>query len=269
MTSKHQEIVDKWLAETASFDEMEWLWSEVVHDSEILEYMETVAGVQKVLAEKQAHIHVLESQSFAINKNNNLNYWIAAAAVVLISVLAGLMLKLDRNAHQFGLQSIDLIELESGQITRSNFGSLSEVDSLLNLGLKASVDGKKARAIQLFDEFLQKYPESTLASVASLNLGILKFNDGKFSEALSAFNLCLSKYITDEFVVEKAQWFRTYTLINLNELAKAREAAIQVYMLDGSYRKQAFVLIKRLDQELKLKTFEDDFELEKSSSTLD
>lgn len=267
MTTKHQEIVDKWLANSASFDEMEWLWSEAVHDSEILEYMQTVAGVQKVLSEKQAHIHVLETQNRT--KKTNLSYWIAAAALVLISVVAGLMLKLDRNAHQFGMQTIDLIELESGNVTRSNVGSISAVDSLLNLGLKATVEGKKAKAILLFDELLQKYPESTLAAVASLNLGILQFNEGKFSEALASFDNCLSKNLTDEFVVEKAQWFKTYTLINLKELAKARESAIQVYMQDGSYRKQAFVMIKRLDQELKLKTFEDDFELEKQSNTAD
>ena len=260
MTTQHQKIIEKWIAGSSTFEETEWLWAEALNDVEILEYIETVAGAKKVLDEKAARVHNLNLEKKV--KPNEYTYWILAAAVVFLSIISGSLLKLSSDPYQFGITSIELGEFESGKTTRSGNGYLNAKDSLLNLGIKASVDGKKKNAVSLFTELVNKYPDSESAGLAQINLGIILFNDGKFDLALQSFESALDKPLSDEYVIEKAMWFKTYSLINVERLEDARTSAIAVFYLDGVYRKQAFVLIKRIDQELKRKTFDDDYVLE-------
>jgi tetratricopeptide (TPR) repeat protein len=232
------------------------MWAASITDTELLEYMKTAAGVKKVIEERESHVYSNQV------KSNPLSYWIAAAAIVLLSVFGGLLLKIDRDAYRIGIQQIELIELESGSITRSGNNGISSEDSLLNLGIKAIVDGKKAKAKTLLQELINRSPESETAGLAYINLGILHYNESKFDVALTQFERATSLINDDEFAKEKALWFMAHTYINLKRLDEARKTAIDIYMSNLALRKRAFVLIKELDQQLKFQTFEDDFELE-------
>jgi len=257
MTEKHQIIVDKWLAGTASFDETQWLWSETLSDSDLLEYMKTVAGVKKVLDEQKSHLSPKGANV------SSLKYWYMSAAIVLFSVIVGLLLKIDRDPYQIGLTSVDLLELQAPNITRSDNSNLSLLDSLLELGLKATIDGKKKKAIDTFSKLIELYPESYEAGLASFNLGIVYFNDGKFENALESFDKAiLILESEDDNATEKAMWFKTHALINLNRLEDARDVAAWIYHKNGSFRKKALLLAKKIEQNLKFKKFDPDFEFE-------
>jgi tetratricopeptide (TPR) repeat protein len=253
MTEKHQNIVDKWLAETATFEEIQWLWAETLVDPEVLEYMKTVAGAKKVLDAQKAQLKSIPIKS-------NIRYWYTAAAVVVFSVLLGFLVKIDRDPYQIGITSVDLLELQAPNTTRSDDNKLSAMDSLLNVGLKATIEGKKKRAIESFEKLIQLYPETYSAGVANFNLGIVYFNDGKFENALDSFNNAISILEnSDDIVTEKAMWFKTHTLINLKRIEEARDMAAWVYHKDGLFRKQALLLAKKLEQNLKFKKFDPDF----------
>jgi len=257
MTEKHQIIVDKWLAETASFEETQWLWAETLTDAELLEYMKTVAGAKKVLDEQKSHL----SQKGATV--SSLKYWYTAAAVVLFSVVIGLLLKIERDPYLVGLTSVDLLELQASNITRSDNSNLTSMDSLLNLGLKATIEGKKKRAIETFSKLIELYPDSYSAGLASFNLGIVFFNDGKFENALESFDKAiLILEPVDDNATEKAMWFKTHALINLKRMEEARDMAAWVYHKDGIFRKKALLLAKKIEQNMKYKKFDPDFEYE-------
>lgn len=260
MTKQHQELVDKWLAGTATTAELDLMWAASISDPELLEYMKTVAGVKKVIEERETRIQSLQSKK--ASNRNTLTYWFAAAAVVLVSIVGGLLIKIDRDAYNIGLKQIELMELESGAITRSANNGISTEDSLLNLGIKAIVDGKKAKAKALLQELIERSPKSESAGLAYINLGILHYNESKFEVALTQFERATQLITDDEFAREKALWFMAHTLINLNKLEEARNIAIDIYKSNLALRKRAFVLIKELDQKLKFQTFDDDFEFE-------
>lgn len=259
MNQLYIELVDKWLAESASTEELDQLWAAALTNSELFEYMKTVAGVKKVMLEREQR----DSKPTPA-KITRLNYWIAAAAIVLLSISGGLLIKINRDAHQVSLLKIDLMDLEGANITRSSGKYFSEEDSLLTLGIKAIIDGKKSKAKELLSELIQKSPESSKAGLAYYNLGILSYNDGKFEQSLEQFQKTTTLVTDDEYVVEKAMWFIAHNQINLNQLEAARETALQMYTMNLAMRKRAFILIKELDQKLKFQTFDDDFEFEEN-----
>jgi tetratricopeptide (TPR) repeat protein len=257
MTEKHQEIIDLWIAGKASTEQTDWLWAEALNDEAVLEYMKTVAGTKKVL-EMKAQKNTSKPTQF-----HQLRYWYLSAAIVLLSVSVGLMLKIDRNPYELAFQSIELIELQSRNIMRSSTANkINQADSLLNLGIKAVIDGKKKRAIELFENLITNFPEDpTSTALAHYNLGIMYFNSGKFEEGLESFKKAIDQFsdLQDEDLMERAMWFKAHTLANLNQLEAARDEAARIYHLDGQFRKQALLFAKKIDQKLKHKKFEDDF----------
>lgn len=258
MTEKHQHFVDLWLAGIATTEQTDWLWAEALNDETVLDYMKTAAGAQKVLA--------LQSEKKATKNTvaqvHSLKYWYLSAAMVLIAVVLGFLLKINRNPYEVAISSIELIELQSPNITRSTVNEISAADSLLNLGIKAVVDGKKKRAIELFEKLLAEYSDQEWAtSIAHFNLGIVHFNSGKFEDALQSFNIATESFshLQDEEMLEKSMWFKAHSLANLNKLEEAQDEAARVFHLNGTFKKQALLFAKRIDQKLKHKKFEDDF----------
>lgn len=257
MTEQHQQLVDKWLAGKTTLEEQDELWAQALDDTELYEYIQTTAGVKKVLELKQQQQQSIVHTSATFHQ---LRYWYAAAAIVILSVGLGYLLKIERNPYEFELTSIELIELESPMVSRSSENRLSTADSLLNLGIKAIVDGKKKRALELLTEIVSKYPDEVVSAMAFYNLGILEFNSGKFSEALTSFSSAIDRYEKEDNkeMVEKATWFKAHTLLNLNQAEAARDEAARIFHMDGVFRKKALLLAKKIDQKLKHKKFEDD-----------
>ena len=129
-------------------------------------------------------------------------------------------------------------------------------DSMVVLGFTATVDGNDSLAVKYYREVNEKYGNTAGSAKAHLNVGIIRYNDAKYQEATNEFVLALVSGGLSRRVAEKAHWYLANALINLGELEKAHLQAVAVWQMEGPLRDAAFLLIRRLDQQLGKVSFE-------------
>jgi TolA-binding protein len=238
--------IDAYIKGQLSEDEIQELWNEFAKNPELLDILEIEVNVKEII-KKEA----LGSTGAKINKLPSWTWHAAAAAVVLMVAMVQLFqVDTPTNMDQFVVQNIGPDQLETSDGVRSKDMKITEADSLLNLGFEAIISGNENRALQLFNEVISKYDEEPYGSKAFLNKGIVLYNESDYEEAISAFKESVSRGENSRMISEKAYWYLGNALINIGELEEARTAIYEAYKLEGIFRKPAFRLLKKINNDL-------------------
>lgn len=242
-----REQIDAYIKGQLDESEIEQLWHEFAKDPELLDVLEIEVHVKELIEQealgnkKTASIQRLPSWT-----------WHAAAAVVLLTIALIQFFRIDTptKMDQFVVQQIGPGEIETADGIRAKELQITTADSLLNLGFEAVVSGNESRALELFDTVINEYDEEPYGSKAYLNKGIILYNEGDYETAISAFREAALRVQDSRMISEKAHWYLGNALINIGELEEGRMAVFEAYQLDGMFRKPAFRLLKKLNDDL-------------------
>ncbi len=240
--------IDAYVKGSLTEDEINDLWVEFAKNPALLEHLELEVGVKEVL---KSSIKTESARKAKIISLPNWT-WHAAAAAVLLLVASIQLLKIPSksNLDQFVVTSINGDQLETADGIRSKQMQISKADSILNLGFNEFVSGSTTRALALFNEVIDDFDYKPYGSKAYLNKGIVFYNESRYDSAIVAFNSALSRVDNSKMIEEKGYWFLGNALVNTGEVEQARDAILQAYALDGVFRKQAFLLLQKLNYDL-------------------
>lgn len=252
--------IDAYVKGKLTEEEAMQLWEKLLERPDYIELLEIELGVKEILEEK----NIPESghntdpsdsaeQSSFIYSLQRSKKWLAAAAAVAILVVAVNILQLDTNQNisEWALNEINIAEnLSSAPILRSQKSDETPADSLLNRGFEAAISGNVAEAVQMYDQIIEQHSDESAAVQAYLNKGIIQYNAGRFGDSITSFEAVLDNVEDEPVTTEKAYWYLGNAYINIEKLTEAREAIHKVYSMDGIYRKSAFRLLRKLDNEL-------------------
>lgn len=243
--------IDAYLKNQLSEEETEEFWIELLKNPTYMEYLETELTVKSILEEKNRG--TAGSSERAVTMLKKSWKWFAAAASVAILVIATNLLRTETPAslRDETIGTINMTtNLAAPLVMRSQKSTLSGADSLMNIGFEAALSGDISRAITMYKDVISQYGGEPAVAQAHLNIGIIRYNSGAYKSASQAFQQALAKVRNDELLKEKAYWYLGNAYINLDQLEKAREAIHNVYAMDGTYRKPAFRLLRKLDYEM-------------------
>ncbi|MFH5832128.1 tetratricopeptide repeat protein [Halalkalibaculum sp. DA384] len=243
--------IDAYLKDQLSEQETREFWVELLKNQEYLEYLETEIAVKSILEERKNRTG--EGPESKVSELRQSWKWIAAAASVAILVIAINFLKID-SSTPLSEQTVGTINMTSNlaapMVMRSQNAELTGADSLMNVGFEAALSGDIGRAVQMYERVILQYEDTPVAARAHLNIGIIRYNEGDFRTASDAFQQAISIAEDADLLKEKAYWYLGNAYINLDQLDKARAAIQKTYLLDGTYRKPAYRLLRKLDYEL-------------------
>ncbi len=241
--------IDAYIKGKLSEEEIQGLWNEFAKNPELLDVLELEVNIREVI-EQQA-LKNSSGKTAPISKLPSWTWPAAAAAVIVIVALTQLFrVQTPSDMQEFLVQRIDPAHVETSDGVRAKDMQISTADSLLNLGFEALISGNDKRALELFDEVISNYDEEPYGSKAFLNKGIVLYNEGNYSSSIQAFQEAAKRAKSSRMISEKAQWYLGNALINEGQLEQAREAVFAAYQLNGIFRKPAFRLLKKLNNEL-------------------
>lgn len=249
--------IDAYVKGKLSDEEAQKLWKKLLQRPDYIDLLKTELGVRSILEKRSSDDY---SSSASARENNTVIYsisnswkWIAAAAAVTLLVVSLNIFQLDTSTSlqseiptQFNLAD----NLYSAEVLRNQKGVTSPSDSLLNNGFQAALSGNISKAINTYDEIIDKYEDKPAATKAYLNKGIIQYNSGSFGESISSFKAVIDRKSNRKTIKEKAYWYMGNAYVNLEQLEKAREAIHTVYSMDGIYRKPSSRLLQKLDYKL-------------------
>ncbi len=239
--------IDAYIKGKLDESEIEQLWNEFAKNPELLDVLEIEVHVKKLIEQealsnkKPASVRRLPSWT-----------WHAAAAAVLLTIALIQLFRIDTptEMNQFVVQQIGPDHIETADGVRAKDMRISTADSLLNLGFEAAISGNERRALELFNTVINEYDEEPYGSKAYLNKGIILYNEGDYETAISAFREAAHRVQNSRMISEKAHWYLGNALINIGKLEEARMAVFEAYQLDGIFRKPAFRLLKKINDDL-------------------
>lgn len=248
--NKHiEERIQAYLDGKLNEEEINALWAEFLKNPEWLDHLEINAHLKEVFqdkmnSEKSAKVHTLHPVS-------KYSKWVAAlAAVILLTIAINLFGPSDHPTMISSIDQINMLEMETVEVTRNEAEELTGADSLLFYAYDASVRSNTDHARYLYDQIDNRYPESIDAAKARLNKGILSYNNRDYEEAIAYFWASLEIGHNDEYVQEKAHWYLANAYINEGLLEDARIQALEAYNKNGVYRTGAYHLLRKLNLEL-------------------
>lgn len=246
--------IDAYIKGQLNEEEIQELWNEFAKDPELLDVLELEVNVKAIIEQKAKQA----GQGSKIYKLPRWTWHAAAAAAIIIVALVQLFrVDTPTNIDQFVVQQINPGEIETSDGVRNKDMRITTADSLLNLGFEAIISGNEDRALELFDEVINKYDEEPYGSKAFLNKGIIFYNEGEYNSAILAFREAADRVEDSRMITEKAYWYLGNALVNVGDLEAAQEAIFEAYQLDGIFRNPAFRLLKKLSDDLGTSDYEE------------
>lgn len=246
--------IDAYIKGQLNEEQIQELWNEFAKDPELLDYLELEVNVKAIIEQKAKQA----GQGSKIYKLPRWTWHAAAVAAIIIVALFQLFrVDTPTNIDQFVVQQINPGAIETSDGVRSKDMRVTTADSLLNLGFQAIISGNEDRALELFDEVINKYDEEPYGSKAFLNKGIIFYNEGDYNSAILAFREAADRVKDSRMITEKAYWYLGNALVNIGDLEAAQEAVFEAYQLDGIFRNPAYRLLKKLSDDLGTSDYEE------------
>lgn len=274
MLNKEQEIellktIDAFLRGNLSEAEEDDLWKSLLKHPEYLDYLETEAALRDLYQEKSdsgrgteenknLKQHLEQDQvsgKIPSESNAKINRMGAALAVAASITLIFAFLFLFNQPGQktpgdLAINSIEISNMETSSIRRSETNKLTPADSLLNVGMQAAMTDNISKAERLYREVITKYDSEPAAAMAHLNLGIIQYNLGEYENAILSFRSAVEVPNTTMIVEEKAYWYMGNAYVNIEQWEKARSAVYEAYVQQGIFRDAAESLLDHIDARL-------------------
>ncbi|MDR9417578.1 tol-pal system YbgF family protein [Gracilimonas sp.] len=248
--------IDAYIKGNLGEDEIQELWNEFAKNPELLDLLELEVNVKAVIEQEALNINNINEPSIS-----RLPKWTwhaaAAAAIIIVALVQLFRVDTPTNMKQFVVGQINPAEIETADGIRNKDMEITTADSLLNLGFEAVISRDEERALQLFDEIINKYDQEPYGSKAFLNKGIILYNESDYEGAISAFREAANRAEESRMITEKAYWYLGNALINVGELEAAQNAIFEAYQLNGTFRNPAFRLLKKLSDDLGTSDYEE------------
>lgn len=231
--------IDAYVKGDLSENEAQKMWAELLKHPLYIDWLQT-------------EIDLTRHHRQTTRQGNFQQYWKwAAAAAAVVLVVAGLNLLSSETLNDYTVERILLREnLATAGVMRSDEPNSEIVDSLLNIGFESAVSGNINKAVSIYEEVIEKYPNTPYAAKAHLNTGIITYNRGKYTSAISSFEKVVSVVDQNNFIIEQAYWYMGNALINIEKYRRAHEALKKAYQLNGIHKEDAQRLLEKLKQEL-------------------
>jgi tetratricopeptide (TPR) repeat protein len=255
--------IDAYIKGKLTEQEAQNLWEKLLLRPDYIELLETELGVKAILENRTDTAQPSASnaeETGVIYSLKQSRKWIAAAAaaiVVLVVAISFLQFESQQTIGELAIQNIDIsTHLSSTPVLRSQKSEIAPSDSLLNSGFEAAISGNMTKAMQIYDNIIEQYPDKPAAVESHLNKGIIQYNAREFTDAIASFKLVLQQVRNKPVTKEKAYWYMGNAFINLNEMSKARDAVRNAAQMEGIYYQSASRLLQKLDEELEDSTSE-------------
>lgn len=220
--------IDLYVGGELDNEQVDELWTELVHDSRALGYLKTVADINEI--DDEEHEERIQTTT---NQKQTQNYWYLSVALVLI---AGVFIILQFEAETTdSVQPITSIELNS---YRSVDGIVGD-EAMLREAIELANQGEYDVAVRLIDVELNRTDDVYTKSLLLIQSGSILYNASRYREALSRFDRVTKNRETDLLMQERAYWCLGNTYFQLGELEAAKVAFQNAYELDGAYSRVA------------------------------
>lgn len=235
---KFEQGIDAYLKGNLTEKEAQELWAELLKQPEYIDLLETEIDLTRYYQQSQSR------------QTGYRQYWRwAAAAAAVFLIVIGINIFSSETLNDYTIDSIFLQDnLATSGIMRSDEPNAEYVDSLLNLGFEKAINGNVTEALSIYNEVIEKFPDTIYAAKAHLNIGILIYNKGDFARSVDSFKKVLSITAEDEFIREQAYWYMANALVNVGNIQKAEKALQSTYHLNGVHRQQALWLLDKLNK---------------------
>lgn len=252
-----EQQIDAYIKGKLSEEEAHKLWEKLLLRPDYVELLETELGVKSILQSRSSDYSATDApeveERATVYRLKQSWKWIAAAASVAILVVAINFLQVNTNQSvgDLAIKNIDIsTNISSAPVLRSQKGTITPGDSLLNRGFEAALSGNVEKAVQIYDKIIAEFSADPAAVKAYLNKGIMEYNSGNFKNAIHSFQQVIVQVKERPVTKEKAYWYMGNAYMNIEQLTEAREAIHKTYEMDGIYRQPAFRILRKLDHEL-------------------
>lgn len=222
-----KKTIDLYVEGELNKEEVDELWTELIHDSKALGYLKTVVDINEIDDEEY------EERIKTTTQKRTPNYWYLSAALVLIAG-ALFIFQIETEATE-SVQPITNIELN---YYRSADG-ISGDEAMLREAIKFAKQGKYDVAVQIIDVELNRTANVYTKSLLLIQSGSILYNAARFREALSRFDKVTKTPDVNLLIRERAYWYLGNTYFQLGEPEAAKVAFQNAYELDGAYSRVA------------------------------
>jgi tetratricopeptide (TPR) repeat protein len=229
--------IDEYLKGNLTASEIDGLWADILANPEYLGHLKTEAQLKayysKRMPERVADNRIKMRKSMIVS--------IAAVTVFVVALMWILLLDTGVQPPQ-AINRIDVFEMETPAITRSDNELIAEPGLILLEGYDLVLDGNDPDAMALFRDVIENYPDSESAMFAKLNLGIIAYNNQDFESALSHFESASTADAdtdTDEMIRQKILWFTANAALLTGKMETAAVYSRDASQLNGYYTEKA------------------------------
>lgn len=234
MTIKQRDIdpqlkrkIDLYVEGELNNEQVDELWTELIHDSKALDYLKTAANINEIDDEEH------EERIKTTTQKRTKNYWQLSAALVLIAG-AFFIFQIAREATE-SVQPITSIELN---YYRSADG-ISGDEAMLREAIELANQEKYDMAVRIIDIELNRTDDVYTKSLLLMQSGSILYNTARYREALSRFDRITKTPDVNLLIQERAYWYLGNTYFQLGEPEAAKVAFQNAYELDGAYSRVA------------------------------
>lgn len=221
-----------------SHDEVDELWSELIHDSKALDYLKTAADLSDIDEEK----HKERLKNTTLNHSPKKYWWLSAAVVLIAGLFFGFQIAKEPGES---VQPVDNIELN---YYRSADGSSGDKE-ISREAIELANQGKYNMAVRMIDVELNRTDDLHTKSLLLLQSGSILYNTGRYREALFRFDRITKNPDVRLLIQERAYWYLGNTYFQLGKPESAKAAFQNAYDLNGAYSRVAEKYLTAMGEE--------------------
>ncbi|MFN2373988.1 MAG: tol-pal system YbgF family protein [Cyclonatronaceae bacterium] len=227
--------IDEYLKGKLTASEIDGLWADILANPEYLGHLKTEAQLMAYYSKRMPG-QVADNR---IKMRKSMIVSIAAVTVFVVALMWALLLDTGVHPPQ-AINRIDVFEMETPAVTRSDNELIAESGLILLEGYDLVLDGNDPDAMARFRDVIENYPDSESAVFAKLNLGIIAYNTQDFESALSHFeSASAAEADTDEMIRQKILWFTANAALLTENMETAAVYSRDASNLNGYYTEKA------------------------------
>lgn len=235
-----EEKIERYLNGELNVEQVDELWVELIQDEYYLDYMKSVANLKEIIKTKREQA----AKPKELPLRRYASYAAAVVTLLIVSVI-GIMnyqssfdTRLDQpiSLNNDTVKPISDISLDVVRAVEDPTAIFNEV---VKKAIKLASEGNATEAILLLQKELETITQPTVVAELALSLGSIQYNYGDYKASITSFKKVISQDDISVIIREKGYYFLGNAHFQLNELAEAKVAFMEAYLLDGSYSRAA------------------------------
>ncbi len=213
------------------------LWAELINNEYYLDYMKSVANLNKIAEER-------ENETKQPKENSRKQVMLSAAAAILLMIGSAFIFNLSTESSEM-VKPISSIELD---YYRSADGAATEQaeSDVVRRAISTANTGEVAAALSILDKELENTNSVYERAELLITSGSILYNTGEFSEAIERFESALNLEHSDMMLLERNYWYLGNAYFQINQLDEAKVALEKAFQLNGAYSRVAQSYLRAL-----------------------